>query len=49
MGGYPLVHIAELCMAEATVARNLVPLAFLSSAGILEVDGLQVVFVSVAP
>lgn len=47
MGGNPLIHIAELSVAEAAVAWNLVPLALLSSAGILEVDSLQVVFVGV--
>lgn len=49
MGRYPLVHVAKLSLAETAVARYLVPLALLCSAWILEVDGFQVVFVSVAP
>lgn len=45
----PLVHIAELRLAESTTAGNLVALAFLSASGVLEVDGFQVVFVGVTP
>lgn len=48
VGGDPLVHIGEMGLAEAAVASHQVALTFLGAARVLEMDGLQVVFVGVA-
>lgn len=49
MGSYPLIDRGELRVAQPAVTWNLVALALFRAAWVLEVDGLQVVFVSVAP
>lgn len=49
VGVDPLVDVAELGLAEAAATWDQVPLIFLGAARVLEVDGLQVVFVGVTP
>lgn len=49
MSSDPLVHVAELGVTKTTVSWNLIPLALFGSAWILEMNSLQVVFISVTP
>lgn len=48
VGGDPLVHIGKVSQAEAAGARHQITLALFRAARVLEMDRLQVVFVSVA-